>query len=142
MLGLGSSERRSPTHIPRLAVFSRPRPITALVGEAFLKAWLDCVRGHYALWELGIQDIKPRLSNLMADEHELSFLIDWEPATIFGQSRHDGSCHIRTMPFMALALLNEEYWEGKMKRRYHHDLEGFLWILPFVCLQNENGIRL
>ncbi|ETW79339.1 hypothetical protein HETIRDRAFT_117850 [Heterobasidion irregulare TC 32-1] len=67
----------------------------------------------------------------MADEHELSFLIDWEPATIFGQSRHDGSCHIGTMPFMALALLNEEYWEGKMKRQYHHDLEGFLWILPF-----------
>ena len=75
----------------------------------------------------------------MADEDEHSFLIDWEPATIFGQSRHDGSCHVETMPFMALALLNEEYWEGKMKRQYHHDLEGFLWILPFVCLQYENG---
>ena len=45
MLGLGSSEHQSPTRIPRLAVFSRPRPVTALVGEAFLKAWFDCVRG-------------------------------------------------------------------------------------------------
>ncbi|ETW83476.1 hypothetical protein HETIRDRAFT_426715 [Heterobasidion irregulare TC 32-1] len=75
----------------------------------------------------------------MADEHELSFLIDWEPATIFGQSRHDGSCHIGTMPFMALALLNEEYWEGKMKRQYHHDLEGFLLLKLGFLNDIEDG---
>ena len=82
--------------------------------------------GHYALWELGIEDVKLRLSILMAGEGDRGFLIDWELATMFGQSSHDGTSHLETVPFTALDLLDEEYWAGKIKRQYHHGLEGFL----------------
>ncbi|ETW83429.1 hypothetical protein HETIRDRAFT_315798 [Heterobasidion irregulare TC 32-1] len=81
-LGLDPPEKRRPARFLRLAVFLRPRPITTVVGEAFLKAWLDCVRSHYSLWELGIQDVTPRLSNLMVDMDKRGFLIDWKLATI------------------------------------------------------------
>lgn len=95
--------------------------------------------GHYSLWELGIQDVTPGLSNLVVDMDKRGFLINWELATIFGQSSHDGRSCPEIWPIMALGLLNGEYWYGNIKRRYHHDLESFLWILPFVCLQYENG---
>ena len=75
----------------------------------------------------------------MADEDERGFLIDCELATMFGQASHDGASRPETVLFMALDLLKPSYWEGKIKRQYHHDLEGFLWILPYVCLQYENG---
>ncbi|ETW83455.1 hypothetical protein HETIRDRAFT_451031 [Heterobasidion irregulare TC 32-1] len=125
-LGLERAEDRRPSRFLRLAVFLRPRCITTLVGAAFMKAWLDCVRSRYALWELGIEDVKPRLSILMAGEGDRGFLIDWELATMFGQSSHDEASHLETVPFMALDLLDEEYWAGKIKRQYHHGLEGFL----------------
>ena len=95
--------------------------------------------GHYALWELCIQDVKPRMSILMADEGKRSFLIDWELATMFGKSNHDGSSRPKTMPFIALELFHNKYWEGKIHRQYHHDLEGFLWIVPFACLRYEHS---
>lgn len=44
-LGLGPPEGRRPARVLRLAVFPRTRPITAVFGDAFLKAWLACVRG-------------------------------------------------------------------------------------------------
>ena len=42
-----------------------------------------------------------------------------------------------TIPFMALDLLTHEYWNGEIKRLYRHDLEAFIWILPWVFLQYE-----
>jgi hypothetical protein len=38
---------------------------------------------------------------------------------------------------MALDLLTHEYWNGEIKRLYRHDLESFIWILPWVFLQYE-----
>jgi hypothetical protein len=37
---------------------------------------------------------------------------------------------------MALDLLTEA-WKGNVQRLYRHDLEGFIWILPWVFLQFE-----
>ncbi|ETW83439.1 hypothetical protein HETIRDRAFT_426692 [Heterobasidion irregulare TC 32-1] len=107
--------------------------ITTLVSTAFMKAWLDCVhtagvegQGRYALWELGIEDVKPRLSILMAGKGGHGFLINWELATMFGQSSHDGTSHLETVPFTVLYLLDEEYWASKIKHQYNHGLKGFL----------------
>ena len=75
----------------------------------------------------------------MADEGKRSFLIDWELATMFGKSNHDGSSRPKTMPFIALVLFHNKYLEGKIHRQYHHDLEGFLWIVPFACLRYEHS---
>lgn len=41
--------------------------------------------------------------------------------------------------FMALDLLTREYWTGQARREYRHDLESFIWILPWVFLQYEQG---
>ena len=43
------------------------------------------------------------------------------------------------IPFMALELLCDGYWKGNITRRYHHELEAFIWMLPFVFLAYDNG---
>ncbi|KAI0038465.1 hypothetical protein FA95DRAFT_1217217 [Auriscalpium vulgare] len=44
---------------------------------------------------------------------------------------------------MPLALLNSEYWDGKIARTYYHDLESFVWVLVFEFLSfGEDGERL
>jgi len=50
-----------------------------------------------------------------------------------------GTERIGTIPFMAVALLKKEYWDGKTKREYRHELESFIWILAFVCLRYKDG---
>ena len=40
---------------------------------------------------------------------------------------------------MAVGLLKDEYWNGSIERLYRHDLEAFIWILPFVFLRYQNG---
>ena len=38
-------------------------------------------------------------------------------------------------------FLSEEVWKGNLQHLYRHDLEGFIWILPWVVLQFEEGSR-
>ena len=55
---------------------------------------------------------------------------------------HQGNHHKeRTgmVPFVALDLLTDEYWDDKIDRLYWHDLEAFIRILPWVFLQYEEG---
>ena len=40
---------------------------------------------------------------------------------------------------MAIELLTDEYWNGSIERLYRHDLEAFIWILPFVFLRYQHG---
>jgi len=61
-------------------------------------------------------------------------LLQWEPR-VFGTDRTG------TVPFMALELSTQEYWDGKIKRYYHHELESFIWILPYVFLLYKNRVR-
>jgi len=37
-----------------------------------------------------------------------------------------------TLPFMAVELLNEKGFNGKVPRRYDHELESFAWVLVWV----------
>jgi len=43
---------------------------------------------------------------------------------------------------MALELLCDKYKDGRMERQYHHDLEGFIWILPWVFLQFQDSVQI
>ena len=43
-----------------------------------------------------------------------------------------------SIPFMAIDLLNDEYWKGEIVRLYRHELEAFLWMLPFVFLRYQD----
>ena len=54
------------------------------------------------------------------------------------RTRVPGSNRIGTIPFMALDLLLEKYGE-EVTRCYYHELEAFIWMLPFVFLAYDNG---
>ena len=45
-----------------------------------------------------------------------------------------------TLAFMALELLTDQAWNGNVRRLYRHDLEGFIWMLPWVFLQYEDSV--
>jgi len=69
-------------------------------------------------------------------------LNDWDLSYISGGTgRVVGGERTGTLPFMALDLLTDEGWKGNVQRLYHHDLEGFIWILPWVFLQFEGSER-
>lgn len=68
-------------------------------------------------------------------------LNDWDLALWRNQPRKFGGERTGTVPFMALDLLHEAYWKGEIERLYRHDLEGLIWVLPWVFLQYENGVR-
>ena len=53
-------------------------------------------------------------------------------------SRQQSGTDAGSIPFMAIDLLNDEYWNGEIVRLYRHEFEAFLWILPFVFLRYQN----
>ena len=68
-------------------------------------------------------------------------LNDWDMGYYEPLSRGKaGGERTGTLPFMALDLLTDEAWKGNVQRLYRHDLEGFIWILPWV-LQFEGSKR-
>jgi hypothetical protein len=158
---LGVSDGRpgySRSRVMRVIVFTLLEPITKLRKSHFVRAWLECLRckcyhtdgyahflnhqqillGHFKLWELGFEHGDPSLANLMIDPAtNRGVLNDWDLS--FRRSRdrvgHVGGERTGTVPFMAMDLLCRKYWDGEMERLYRHDLEGLIWILPWVFLQ-------
>ena len=76
----------------------------------------------------------PDLKCGVLTDFDLSIL-QWEPRVI-------GTDRTGTVPFMAIDLLSEAYWRGLMKRLYRHELEAFIWVLPFTFLLYQDGMRL
>ena len=73
-------------------------------------------------------------------ENRRGIMNDWDLSfDREGALQHVGGERTGTVPFMALDLLTEEYWAGTIPRLYRHDLEGLIWVLPWVFLQYENG---
>jgi len=89
------------------------------------------------LWQLGCEHGDPSLANLMADGH-FGVINDWDLSHKTGEN-HVGGERTGTLPFMALDLLEDGALAGKTTRLYRHDLEGLIWILPWVFLQFEDG---
>jgi hypothetical protein len=65
-------------------------------------------------------------------------LADWDLATIKELGEHQGDRRTGTVPFMALDALCDEFWIGKIPRVYHHELEGHIWVLPWVFFQYQD----
>ena len=72
-------------------------------------------------------------------------LNDWDlsyDCSSGGDEAHiSGGERTGTLSFMALDLLTNEAWKGGVQRLYRHDLEGFIWVLPWVFLQFEGSVR-
>lgn len=58
--------------------------------------------------------------------------MDFDLAAIQWLPLVPGTDKTGTIPYMALNLLCQEYWNGGVMRYYHHELEAFIWILIFV----------
>ena len=46
-----------------------------------------------------------------------------------------------TTPFLALDLLAKDAQDGKVERRYRHDLESFLWVLMWITACYDSGVE-
>ena len=96
--------------------------------------------GHAFLWKHGIEHSDPSLWNVMCHPiRKCGVLTDFDLSIIAWRTRVLGTDRTGTIPFMALELLRKAYWDGKVIRRYHHELEAFIWMLPFVFLAYDNG---
>ena len=146
----------------RLSVSEKLIPLTFLAGAEFIKAWLEVVKCthiyplfpwlmkiifhckvHALLCDHDIEyDDSPSLCNIMCNGNMKSgVLIDYD---FWSSLRHPwvpqaGTNRTGTIPFMAVELLTDKYWNGSIERLYRHDLEAFIWILPFVFLRYQNG---
>lgn len=138
-------------------------PLEECSGQEFLQCWFHALisekpfacratniakyfrKGHRRLWELGIQHCDISLGNIMArkvGDRKYGVLNDWDLSLIpdaEGQYRQEEMIRERAgiVPFMALETLTADFWNGTMKREYYHELESFIWILPWVFLQHH-----
>ncbi|KJA25250.1 hypothetical protein HYPSUDRAFT_419894 [Hypholoma sublateritium FD-334 SS-4] len=124
----------------RLVVSEGLVPLTSQTGKSFVDAWLDAVTCHAFLWKHGVEHSDPSLWNVMYHPvRECGVLTDFDLSVISWLPRVPGSDRTGTIPFMALDHLHDAYWEGNITRHYHHELEAFIWMLPFVFLAYDGG---
>ncbi|GLB44611.1 hypothetical protein LshimejAT787_1702380 [Lyophyllum shimeji] len=124
----------------RLVVSKEAQPLTTLAGSQFVKSWLEVVKCHAFLWKHGVEHDDPSLRNIMYSvQDRCGVLADYDLSVLRPLHRVFGSDTTGTIPFMALALLEPEYWDGNLKREFYHELEAFIWILVFVFLRYQDG---
>ena len=102
------------------------------------------VLGHRYLWKGGIEHNNISVSNLMydKDKNRVGVINDFDLAHVRGKERPSGIERTGTMPFMALDLLTEDAWAGKVQRLYRHDCESFAWVLLCICSRYDNGAQI
>ncbi|KAF9487966.1 hypothetical protein BDN71DRAFT_551275 [Pleurotus eryngii] len=121
--------------IMRILAMKRLEKITSLDAPSFIRAWLDAVTCHAFLWKHGVEHGDPSLYNIMCHpETHRGVLTDFDLSILQWEARVPGCDRMGTVPFMALELLKDGYWSGDIIRYYHHELEAFIWCLPFMCL--------
>jgi len=121
------------------------RPLCVLPELPYAHPSLNHLRislGHFKLWKLGFEHRDPSLGNLMTDPTSgRGVLNDWDLSHHAGLPKsvqhHWGITG--TIPFMAVDLLCASNWRGRKPRLYRHDLEGLIWILPWVFLQYDGS---
>ncbi|KJA25248.1 hypothetical protein HYPSUDRAFT_37738 [Hypholoma sublateritium FD-334 SS-4] len=124
----------------RMAVLEEFVPLTSETGTSFVNAWLDAVTCHAFLWKHGIGHSDPSTCTVKYHPtRKCGVLTDFDLSAVPWLERAPGTNRAGTIPFMALELLRDEYWEGNIARRYHHELESFIWILPVVFLAYNDG---
>ena len=96
--------------------------------------------GHAFLWKNHVERGDPSVDNMMYDpDSKCGVLTDFDLS--LREPRVLGTDRTGTVPFMAIDLLTDEYWEGTLERYYHHELESFIWVIVFVFLLYQDGKR-
>jgi hypothetical protein len=93
------------------------------------------------LWKGGIQHGDISVFNLM-HRNGTGVLNDFDLAPLDTPSDFHprGFECTGTTPFLALDLLTKDAQDGKVERRYRHDLESFLWVLMWITACYDNGV--
>jgi len=107
------------------------------------------VVGHALLWRIGIAYGDVSLHNLIYQEdNKYGVLNDFDLSTIMNPGdrnpNRQGLERTGTLPFMAVELLEDEGFDGKVPRRYDHELESFCWVLVWVSrcvLGGQESVR-
>jgi len=74
------------------------------------------------------------------DEGKLiGVLNDYDLSSLANALGPRGNERTGTVPFMALDLLTERGQRGQVEHLYRHDLESFIWVLPWVVLRYRDG---
>ncbi|GBE83532.1 hypothetical protein SCP_0505860 [Sparassis crispa] len=124
----------------RVILLRKLEPIENLKGVLFVRAWIDCYRCHFRLWLHGVEHGDISLYNLMYNPDTKRGVLNDFDLTVIREGSEErkptGKECTGTVPFMALDLLMPDYYSGKITRLYRHDLESFVWVLPFVLLRN------
>ncbi|TFK31462.1 hypothetical protein BDQ12DRAFT_729539 [Crucibulum laeve] len=144
VLGLREKKPGSEGSNPRLVrilIFVLLDPITSLEDPGkIIQAWKGCVDCHYHLWQAGLEHGDISAWNLMWDKNEQSSILNDFDLAVFRDIKtgkritaNNGE-RTGTIPFMALQLLTDKYYDGKIERQYRHELESFIWSLSWLCL--------
>lgn len=77
------------------------------------------------------------------EKNKHSVLNDFDLSTIMNPGdrnpNRQGLERTGTLPFMAVELLQNEGFDGKVPRRYEHELESFSWVL--VCVSRARNLN-
>ena len=100
------------------------------------------------LWRIGIAHGDISLWNLMyKTNNKYGVLNDFDLSSIMEPGdespNRQGLERTGTLPFMAMQLLIDEGFDGKVSRRYDHELESFSWVLVWVsrCVNGGKEIQ-
>ncbi|KDQ10547.1 hypothetical protein BOTBODRAFT_115622 [Botryobasidium botryosum FD-172 SS1] len=128
------------SRVLRLLFSPRLSPITKLDPAPLWRNFWECFRCHYLTWGLGVHHRDVSANNIMCNKHGKGIMNDWDLATI-----KDMPCmplnaeRTGTMPFMALELLTDAGWNGRLEHRYRHDSESFAWVLMWTLARFKDG---
>jgi len=99
--------------------------------------------GHRLLWAMGISHGDISFNNLMYNPETSHGIINdfdlasvMEPGTNIPQKI--GHRRTGTLVFMAMEMLKDENIGGCVARRYHHELESFVWVLLWAGLSERD----
>jgi len=116
--------------------------VTTVDGGEFVKAWLEVVTCHSFLWKYHVEHGDPSVNNMMYDpDEQCGVFTDFDLSPLQWEPRVFGTDRTGTIPFMAIEVSTKSYWDRRIPRLYYHELESFIWILPYVFLLYEAGIR-
>ncbi|CAL1714800.1 unnamed protein product [Somion occarium] len=119
-------------------------PLWQLPPPNFMLTWYEIVRCHFAMWIAGVKHCDPSEGNMLfrtKDNENHGVLNDWDLSEVDDLNDHMGLERTGTIPFMAMELLDSKFWLGGIRREYRHDLESFVWMLPWAALCYEGGSR-
>ncbi|CAL1716200.1 unnamed protein product [Somion occarium] len=136
-LDSGTKERVYRSRTLNVIISEWLEPLWKLPPYNFTLAWYDIVRCHFAMWIAGVKHCDPSEGNMLYREKgnkNHGVLNDWDLGSVEGLNDHKGLERTGTVPFMSLDLLNRKFWLGHIRRQYRHDLESFIWMLPWAVL--------